>query len=276
MLAGDVLAAVVRGNLMIQGDAAANEIAITDLGGGNIQVAGLNGTTVNGQSAAQSLAGVRFGVKAELNAGDDKVSFDGNATHPLAQVKIETGLGNDTISVDHAFAGLLKIESGGGDDVVKLLDVTSVLAAIETGAGDDQVRLGDASVRPDATLRAVTLKIDTGLGNDAIIMEDVIIDAVLTKIDTGLGDDSVAVNGLNAKGLVEFETGGGTDSVSLTNSTFTRLVVDLGAGDNDLLTIVGTKSLTTRLQGGPGTGDQLSIATSDLGSLRVSGFEIIT
>lgn len=276
LLAGDVLASVVWGSLKIQGDADANQIAITDLGGGVIRVEGLDDTTINGKTEAQEFAAVRFGVKAELFEGDDAVSFEGNSAHPLPQVSIETHGGDDTIAVDHVFSGLLKVGSGDGNDVVKVLDVTSGLVFIETGLNDDLVQLGDSSVRSDATIRAALLKIETGAGDDSVEIEDAIVSAWLTKIDTGMGDDRVSVDDLQARAAVEIQTGEGTDAVALRNSAFSWLTVDLGAGDDDQLTIAGSKSRFTRLSGGSGTGDTLSIMESDLGFLRHTGFENVT
>ena len=64
LLAGDVLVNVVRGNLVIEGDAEGNEIAVTaGVERGAFLVTGLNGTTVHqdGQTPASevTITGVR-------------------------------------------------------------------------------------------------------------------------------------------------------------------------------------------------------------------------
>lgn len=51
MLAGDITAAVANGQLMITGDAEANEVMIIGNGDGSARVVGVDGTTINGGTA---------------------------------------------------------------------------------------------------------------------------------------------------------------------------------------------------------------------------------
>ncbi|MBM4003958.1 MAG: hypothetical protein FJ295_11845 [Planctomycetes bacterium] len=59
LLAGDVSVSLVKGLLKVQGDAAANDVSIEDVGAGTIEVSGRNGTyepfmRMNGTLALQN------------------------------------------------------------------------------------------------------------------------------------------------------------------------------------------------------------------------------
>ncbi len=115
LMAGDVLASVRGSILRLEGDAAANEVAMTDLGGGRIEVKGVNGTTING-SASAILERVHLGIRVELKEGNDVLSFVGNKDHILPNVSISTGTGNDSLTIDALAAGLFRAETGLGND----------------------------------------------------------------------------------------------------------------------------------------------------------------
>ncbi len=109
LMAGDVLASVRGSILRLEGDAAANEVAMTDLGGGRIEVKGVNGTTING-SASATLERVHLGIRVELKDGNDVLSFVGNKDHMLPNVSISTGTGNDSLTIDALAAGLFALK----------------------------------------------------------------------------------------------------------------------------------------------------------------------
>jgi hypothetical protein len=275
MLAGDVAVSVVQGNLKIEGDIQANEIAVTDLGGGQVEVAGQNGTTINGQAGPLTFASVLRSVKIELKEGDDVVRFTGNNQNSLKGVAIETGAGADTVSVDDVFARYLKVETGSDNDIVNVLDASAKEVKIETGRGNDTVNLGNTSLQSDATVQAHELKIETGGGNDIVQIQDAVLQTHEAKIETGSGDDTVTVQDLQAQGSFQAETGSGTDSVAISDSLFAKLGVEAGSEDNDLVSILNTTALRTKLDGGRGLGDTLSIAGSSLGTTKTRGFEVI-
>lgn len=275
MLAGDVTVSVVQGSIKISGDVQGNEIAVTDLGGGLVEVAGQNGTTINGQAGPLSFPGVQSGVKINLKDGNDIVSFKGNSLHVLTRVSIETGAGTDTVSVDDVFANHLKVETGSDDDVVNVLDVTGLVAKFETGSGNDTVNLGNPLLQADATVKALELEVETGRGDDTVLVRDAIFQTLEAEIETGSGNDTVSIDDLQAQGKFEVETGSGTDSVAILASLFAKLEVELGSGDNDQLSITNSVASKTKLDGGFGIGDTLTLSGSTLGTTKTKGFEVI-
>ncbi|HND54021.1 MAG TPA: hypothetical protein PLV92_16535, partial [Pirellulaceae bacterium] len=254
LMAGNVFASVDRGSLKLQGDAQANEIAITDLGGGKIQVTGANGTTLNRGAGPLTLNGVNLDVKVELGGGNDVVSWTGAAGHVLRQVTIETGDGNDTVSVDQVFAGLAKVSTGSGADVLNIMDVNATTAKFETGGGDDVANVGNPSVRTGVKVKAAQFTVETGDGADQIQVRDVSFDSPQTDLKSGAGDDTVNLSNVLANGQLKIETSGGKDTSAIAASTFNSLIVELGDGANDSLSITDSKTSKTKLSGGLGAG----------------------
>src|SRR5215212_9218550 len=99
MLSGNVLASVVSGNLVVNGDASANSIVMEHggLGKNQVRISGANGTTINGASAPVVFSGVR-GLKLKLGSGNDSMKLD-NLSFDRA-VSIEGGSGNDKIEIE--------------------------------------------------------------------------------------------------------------------------------------------------------------------------------
>lgn len=236
-----------------------------------VEIAGQNGTKVNGV-AKVTLDGFLFNFKAELKGGDDTISWRGIESHVAPRFTIETGAGDDSIFVDKLFAGIGEIESGLGNDVVEVLNAKAAIFEIETDAGDDTVRIGSPSVA--SSVSALKLKIETGLGNDQVQIQNSNFNATSVKIELGSGDDTAIVSKLSGSAALNVSGGFGTDAVVVEESTFRALDIELGAGDGDDLKISGVKSLKTKLSGGLGVADKLTIAGSDLGVLKTSGFEI--
>ena len=274
LLAGDVLVSVNAGNLKITGDPLANEVAIVDLGGGQVSVMGANGTTVNGLTGLQSFSGVSGSLFASMKDGADKVQFLGNAMHQLSSIQVSTGGGDDTVSVDKVFAGEVKLSTGAGNDTVNVQEISAESVSVETEAGDDTVVVGSTlATRHDVLVKVKEFEIETGAGNDQVSILDAVLQTGEFQVDTGAGDDSVIVRDVQAQREFKIETGMGKDTVAVADSTFVKLAVDLGAGD-DRLTIANTTSTKTKLDGGLGANDSLTITSSTLGKLSKSGFEI--
>jgi hypothetical protein len=75
LAAGNVAVEVRKAVLVLQGDAAANDVVIdrAGLGADQLRVTPENATTVNGGAAPAVFSGVTAGIKATLDAGDDEV-----------------------------------------------------------------------------------------------------------------------------------------------------------------------------------------------------------
>ena len=271
-MAGDVFAAVRLGNLKIEGDNQANEIAVVDLGGGKVEITGQNGTKVNGLSSV-TISGNTTGFKAELKGGDDIISWRGIEGHITPLFKIETGAGNDSVAVDNLFAGLAEIETGLGNDVVDVLNAKAAILKIETQAGDDSVRIGSSTNASNVAL--LLLKIETGSGNDQVQIGNSNLNATSAKIELGTGNDKAVISKVSGTSTLSLSGGFGTDAVVVEDSVFRGMQIELGAGDSDDLRITRVTSSRTKLSGGLGLADKLTIEGSELGSLSRSGFEIV-
>lgn len=269
-MAGDVFASMKVGSLKIEGDSQANDIAVVDLGGGKIEITGRNGTMVN-RVAKVTLVGFRSDFKAELKGGDDIFSWSGIASRVPARFAIDTGAGNDSVFVDKLFAGIGKIETGLGNDLVELLNAKASSLDIETGAGDDVVRIGSPSVLTNVSISK--FKIDTGLDNDQVQVQNSNLNTTPMKIELGSGNDKAVVSKVRGSAAVVVSGGFGTDSVVFDDSTCREIEIELGDGNGDDLKLTGVKSLRTKLSGGLGVADKLTRTGSQLGTLKISGFE---
>ena len=270
LMAGDVFASMKLGSLKIEGDSQANDISVVDLGGGQVEITGQNETKVNGL-AKVTLNGFVANVKVELKGGDDTVKWQGIESHVPLRFAIETGSGNDTVFVDKLYAGIGKIESGLGNDVVEVLNAKAAILDIETGGGDDIVRIGSPTVA--SSVSVLKLDIETGSGNDQVQIQNSNLNSTWLKVELGSGDDKAVVSKLSGSSALNLSGGFGTDAVVVEDSTFRSMDIELGAGDGDDLKVSGVKSLRTKLSGGLGVADKLTMAGSDLGSLKTSGFE---
>jgi len=270
-MAGNVFATIRLGSLNIEGDSKSNEIAVVDLGGGRVQVTGQNGTKVNGLSSL-IVTGNTTDFKADLKGGNDIISWRGIESHVVPRFSIEAGIGNDSVFVDHLFAGRAKVEGGLGNDVIEVLNAKAAILEIETQAGDDTVRFGSPSVVSNVAV--LKLKIETGLGNDQVQVQNSNFNATSVKIELGGGDDRVFVNRIRGNASLDVSGGFGTDAVILEDCVFRDMDIELGAGDSDDLRITRVTSSRTKLSGGLGIADKLTIVDSALGSRMRSGFEI--
>ena len=182
LAAGNVKVRVVRGDLRLAGDAAANAMTIAPGAvEGKFVITGLNGTRVNGKNAV-TVAGVDRNIQIDLVDGDDEV----------------------TISDVTAWGDLL-VMTGNGKDTVTLSTV-EVLEDLEvkTDIGTDQVTLDTVTVGRDT-------RIETRGGAD---IARITASLFAEKVEVNLGE---AVNVLRVTdteflGQVRFEGGTGTDT----------------------------------------------------------------
>jgi hypothetical protein len=286
LLAGDVLVNVVRGDLVIQGDAADNDIAITaGTERGTFVVTGLNGTTVHqeGQSPANevTVSGMRRDVRINLGDGNDAVSLaDANVR---GNVTIRGGAGDDEIAIDEtSIDGRLAIDAGTDDDTVNLgsaPDAGTTLSDgngslegplqvrngihVELGSGNDMVSLDRATTRAG-------IGVHGGLGDDTIGAS--LTTSKVLAITGGEGIDTVSLDGVEARHL-GVHAGAGNDDVTIQDSVFTSLGVALGEGD-DTLSVGGNEARIAVLVGGAGEDTLEELAENDFMFELVRGVEV--
>lgn len=173
--------------------------------------------------------------------GADQVSAEGIAVGGVTT--LDLGDGDDSLNVVNqaTFQRAVRIFTRGGDDTVALLsgiEATATLA-IGTGAGADSVAIEDVAVRGDVVIA-------TGVGNDQV---GVIGGSVLgfrttvggaLRVDCGLGDDALELREtIEVTGGLSLFLGGGTD-VGFTEGLVRVLgsaTVNLGGGIGETFSV---------------------------------------
>jgi hypothetical protein len=278
MLAGDVVVSMVHGALSIQGDAAANHVAVSSgTTEGSLVIQGLDGTTVHmaGSTTPAPDSGlvvqnVKGDVRVSLGDGDDVVDVhDATLRHDLT---INTGGGADAVNVGVAngtavtagdatanvnVRGSVLIRTGTEGDTVNVAsaNIRGVLA-IGADGGDDTVNLGSLSIAtPGAALTSPDDASDT-----AMLHARAGIDVAL-----GDGDDTANLNSVATRAQVVVGGGAGGDTINLTDVKTT--VLGLRGGDGvDNVTLSGVKARLAAIDLGDGA-DTLSIVDSAFNSL---------
>ncbi|WP_254507641.1 hypothetical protein [Anatilimnocola floriformis] len=129
VLAGNVWAAAIGGNLMIQGDAADNGLHLQTMSDGSVQLSGVNAggsaTTINGSSAPFVASDVQFLTRVALGNGNDNLTVDGQASASTTananqQLLIQTGSGADTVSAKVANEANLHLLGSTTDDNISV------------------------------------------------------------------------------------------------------------------------------------------------------------
>jgi hypothetical protein len=158
LLAGDVTARIVKGDLVITGDKLDNGITI--VGGataGTVVVTGINAggsaTNVNGTTnGAVTLTGFTGDLKIKMKAGNDVVTI--SDLEIAGKAKIKLGKGNDTLSLESVeVAEKAKIKGRRGDDEVTIEDSTFTKLEVSLSKGDDLLSISDTTVSEKTRLK---------------------------------------------------------------------------------------------------------------------------
>jgi hypothetical protein len=257
LLAGDVTAEVVDGNLLLRGDQLSNQIELRAAADGTaaIEIVGLPGedgdlTTINGASS-YVFDGVTGDISASMRGGDDVIYI-----HDLdlpGDLNVRTGRGNDRVlvgglprdagpivaplpdeAVDEAFASADLVAPGEPVDIVPILPRPNVTIAgqarIVTGAGNDAVVMGSLEVYDNMT-------INSGRHGDVIRLG---INELQVPTDGELlGDIAFVEDGppinlpLDVFGSLRINTGGGDDQAWLESVHVAQnMRVNLGGGSD--------------------------------------------
>jgi hypothetical protein len=226
MAAGNVTAVVESGDLVIRAADPGNfaeSFKVRQVANDQFTVEGFNGTKVNG-ATTRTFSGVFDDVRIYTYGGADNVQVLGTSTGPNLRIvdnlQIDSGSGNDTITVKYAEVGTdVKIDTGAGVDTTKLLAVR---------AGDDVIvedystyQSGDKDIVYAEFCQAGYstdngyLKFDLNDGNDRVYLHSVRAD-YLTALLYG-GDDyfSMVHSKIENLGSAEINGGDGSDGVNL-------------------------------------------------------------
>ena len=229
LLAGNVIVFEFENSLFIRADAADNQMQIVGEANGDIQITGLNGTTLNGQDQVITLSD-RLG----------QISQD---------LRVHMGQGNDTLFVEGIQVNNRSVFYGGpGNDSVGyynfrvLDDLFSNLSSGDDSMSLDDVQVGDNlsvfgledndTIGLDQTVVSGRTYIVGGIGDDAVAVSNTVLIEV-SAIFGNEGNDFVATNGLFAEDEISFPTGIGDDSVLISESDFQTFVFVNGDLGND-------------------------------------------
>lgn len=248
LLAGNVLAVVNAGDLILTGDNQANQVDVV-VENGDIVVRGRDSTTINGSatafvavSGATSLSDDLF---VRLGHGDDVLFVEGVSVGGNAVVSAQSGnnsiglqstsvgrslvvgsnRGSDIVNLDDVNVGRdLRISTGRLNDTIQLIDTTiGRSVSIHSGRHDDTVVFDTSTVSGHARLV-------TGAGADNVVMMDSTIRGHLHAI-TGRGTDFVMMDATTVGGRARIATRAQLDRVVVENSSqFGSLIVNTGRG----------------------------------------------
>jgi hypothetical protein len=202
VLAGNVLATMVGGNLMIQGDAGDNGVLLHTAADGTVEVSGMDAgagaTTINGSTEPFVATGVRHLTRVHLGRGDDSLQIstevgaetDGQTSDGLLgnlvgrkHLLINTGIGSDTVDAEVAADVSVHLLGNQAQDDVSISNV----AEVDVGADVDANVDADIDVAAGENLSlAANLNADLA-ANAAVGPEE-------SEVSTGLESDlSVAL-----------------------------------------------------------------------------------
>jgi hypothetical protein len=233
LLAGDVVAFEIDGNLYIRGDAGDNQIQVALNDQGRMEVSSLDDTTINGLNESYLVQN-----SATADGATGMSNF-------LGGLRVHLGAGHDTFNVvDAEFEDLSVVYGGAGNDSVSVEDSRFTQPiTVQTFDGDDEVKLADSIF--DTSVFVFSLD-----GDDAIMLDDIqTLDSSDAVFVTGNDHDHVQVNGGDLDGLTQLIlTLDGNDVVEINNPN----VGDAGLG---VFTGDGSDHLTGELTSSPVDGN---------------------
>jgi hypothetical protein len=227
LMAGNVTAAVVDGNLTITGDSSSNVIALHQIGDtGQWRITGGIKTSINGKLNSMVTESVTGDITIDLNSGNDRLTVqDGYIPGSLT---VKMGDGNDAAALANLEIGnYLHFEGNNGNDVLGVRNVAvadptfSYYSSIDMGDGNDTTRVNNLSDQ--------NLSLTTGSGVDHLKMAN----------STFLGGPTEGLH---------IQSGGGGDVTRLINDTTGPLTVSVGGGKHNILKVNGCTADTANFE----------------------------
>jgi hypothetical protein len=250
-LAGNITAAVVGGNLILEGDNNSNAVQVRQTGEASWEVRGL-GTQINGSNSAFTANGVLAGIDADLNRGNDFIKVF-----------------NGTIATD------LLIETNQGADSVQLINLNiNGIANITTGDDSDAVLVSDVEANTTVEgLEGAGFILNTHGATDSVVIDRLL--AASAALHLGSGNDSLAMTRSAFDLELRIQASDGTDAVSLNDIEAEDLWVHMGDGDFDALAVANSSATNASFRGGNGEGDTLSTANNEFTNESINDFEFV-
>ena len=302
LMAGNVSAAVINGDLVVKGDVNSNDIAIFQVMQqgqvipGRYVISGLNGTTIN-HGTGFNATGVNRDFLVEMNlGGNDHVAIGNmNPSNPNLtnasfivprnlNVALDTSGDNNLEIKGITVRNNATITAGSGDNTMDIRGTFGVKAPFTTlphgdltiqvaGGGDDQVQLHNGSVLHDANI-----KVGGGQsGLDFVGLVDMNVHHNL-NIHSGGGRDfnGIAVQGVHVGHDLNIEGGIAKDVVTIGNTTVADKIFATFGHGNDFLAVEGVTARGAQsVFDGNVDDDTFHSLNNDFGSFQplVSSFE---
>ncbi len=186
--AGAILAEIRGGNLVITGDADANDIVIDNAGlaAGQVRLtSGADATEINGGVGPVILDGFTRGIAMKMGDGDDSVDLDGLDID--GGVAADMGDGADALAFDLTVVhGNLKVKMGDGDDFFGTELSFFDNLKVDMGDGENDIVVNDSQLLGTASFKA-------GFGGDTFVLHNTATDKTLS-VDMGNGDAGININ----------------------------------------------------------------------------------
>lgn len=207
------------------------------------------------------------GAITYTSAASTVKTITGGAAGDVLKISTATLKDDTSTAADETVTGTLN--SGAGDDEITVNTSGTGVTLVNTGAGDDTVNV---------TARGTTLKVDLGDGSDTFTASVAITAA--DTIDAGAGVDTLSLelvgsaNVIAFKNFDVFDVNGLSHDLDLdilsTNNTVAEIVGSgaLGAGDFTLSNVGAGVSF--RATGDMGVADVLSLTQKTAGALTVT------
>ncbi|MGD9635504.1 MAG: hypothetical protein AB7G28_02960 [Pirellulales bacterium] len=233
MLAGDVTAQIIKGDLVIRGDDFDNGITITaGTVAGTIVVTGVSAggaaTRVNGTAnGAITLSGFSDDFKIKMKGGNDTVTITGLTVRD--SLKLKLGQGNDTATftsvtvLDDA-----KIKCNYGDDRVTITNSVFEELGVKLGSNNDVLSITGTTVNDKTKLKG-------GRGSNGLTLGAGNMLANLDTDDFTLGSNTAPTVDLNTVTAIN-ENASATLTGTFTDSNVSQthtLVVDWADANNN-------------------------------------------
>jgi hypothetical protein len=239
MLAGNVTAEIVDGDLIVTGDGFDNRIAL--FGPGYL-------SAVQGESNSQGPTSINGVPNGSFNL--DALTGD---------VVVRIGDGNDTVFFGGAFPGAVVIEAGNGSDSINTQfggDLAKELV-VDAGPGSDFITVSGRGGGRESSILGLRI------GTSAII--------------TGGDDrDFIQVEQVYVTNDLVINAGAGADRIDLRRSSVGNFVgVDSGPGDDEIHASCNARTLSFQTGDGSLRMSLSCFASQDLGILATGGASII-
>lgn len=252
-----VFASVSAGDLVINGDAANDQIQLTRQTNGAIRVQGLNGATVNGYSYVDRF----FSDDLFINLGNGANAVTlGSANGGITadDVNITTGSGLDNIIIYKLTAkDDIVISAGAHNDYIYMNNV--VARNLTADAGDNGISVYGKAGHDRLDMYNTSSAMDIN-----VLMDD--------ANSTGLWNDVINASNVSATDDIYLYDWGGNDKMNLRSMRAgDYLYAYLGEG-NDYLYLVDSNSRINSLHGGGGR-DTLRYYNDFANTWQHSGFE---